>query len=640
MCGIAGIFYRDRTRSVERSLLLEMAAAIAHRGPDGEGYYVDHGIGLAHRRLAVIDIAGGAQPVANEDATIQAVFNGEIYNYRALRDKLIRLGHRFRTESDSEVLVHLYETYGDDFVTHLRGMFAIALWDARRRTLVLARDRIGLKPLYFYRDDDALLFGSELKALLASGSIKRSISPEAVQDYLAYGFVPGQACIFEGVRKLSPACLLTVSAEAWHADSRTYWRLSQHEPKLDSEENWIEAVRDKVTETVRAHRVANVEIGSLLSGGIDSTIVTSLLAEESNGSLSAFSLGFDDERFNELPVARRTAERLHCRHYHDVTSSDDILLPDRLVAIYDEPFADSSAAAMLKLCELASRHVKVVLSGDGGDEAFGGYTRYQQDLDESQWRRRIPRPLRPLLGRIAAAYPALPWAPRPFRAKNLLLNLSLSPADAYANTLAICRDPWRSRLTAPLAEQLAGRRPESQFSGLYTANDPLAAMIGVDLKRHLPDDYLVKVDRASMAFGVEVRPPFVDHELLELTWQMPSTLKIGKGSTKVALRRAFSAHLTTEVAGRPKTGFELPIDAGMRGAWGDRLDDALADRNSKFAEHFDPTAARKLLRQHRCGYGRFGAVLWSLLVFDAWCRRYLTASNSDAASQLTHAARP
>jgi len=628
MCGIAGLLFADPARPVDRDLLRAMSGAIAHRGPDGEGFFVDPGVGLAHRRLAIIDVAGGAQPIANEDGSVQVILNGEIYNFQELRRTLEGKGHRFETSSDTEVLVHLYEEHGENLVDHLRGMFAFALWDRRRRLLLLARDRLGLKPLYYYLDHEVLLFGSEPKAILAHSGIARDVDPEALEDYLAFGVVVGHRSIFRGIKKLPPGHVLTIRPEDWSARPRRYWRLAMEADPSPSVDDWVEAIRAKMEEAVRLHLIADVPIGAFLSGGVDSSIVVALAAGETGGSPRAFSMGFAESSFNELPQARQTASHFGIKLVEEIIAPDAASLLDEMAHYYDEPFADSSAIPTYLVARLAGRCVKVVLTGDGGDEAFGGYARYRHDLGEAAVRAALPGWFRRLaLGPLGTVWPRADWLPRPLRAKTALTNLGLEGGGAYANTLTLCRDPLRRRLLAPdLAAGLNGHYPGRAIEAAHAtapAGDPLAGMIAADVETLLPDDYLVKVDRACMAHGVEARPPFLDHELMELAARVPSRWKIQRGETKWILKRAFEDRLPPGILGRPKQGFEVPIDAWLRGPLRSRFESTVLAPGTRAAELLNQNEARRLLQAHLNGVGRHGGVLWSLLVLAHWAERHL-----------------
>jgi asparagine synthase (glutamine-hydrolysing) len=632
MCGIAGIFYTEASRPVDKEILRRMGESIAHRGPDAEGIWTEPGIGLVHRRLSIIDLAGGDQPIGNEEGSIQVVFNGEIYNYRELQSWLKNRGHRFRTQSDTEVLVHLYEEEGERLVERLRGMFAFALWDRQRRTLMLARDRLGIKPLYFYRDGDKLLFGSELKAILAYPGINPTLDPAALEDYLALGMVPGSGSIFRQIEKLRPAHVLAVQNDDFKKSPRRYWQLRLEPDPRPTPEQWQEAIRAKLDETVHLHLIADVPVGAFLSGGLDSSAVVQAAAPASNGALQTFSMGFAEEAFNELPFARQIAELCATRHTEEMVTPDAVGLLDQLTRYFDEPFADTSAIPTFLVSRLARRQVKVVLSGDGGDEAFGGYARYAHDLKEAALRDCLPKWFRRLaIAPVARNWPKTDWLPRPLRARTLLTNLALDGGPAYANTLSLCRPPLCRRLMAPdLAAGLNGNDPRRHICQAHAAapaGDDLAGMIAADVEVLLPDDFLVKVDRASMAHGLEVRPPLLDHELLELAARIPSSLKVHKGETKWIFKESVKERLPANVVRRSKRGFELPIDGWLRGPLREVFEDVVLDSHAGVADLVNQSVARQLYDAHQQGRGRHGTVLWSLLVLGRWAERYLTANS-------------
>jgi asparagine synthase (glutamine-hydrolysing) len=627
MCGIAGVLYADPLRLPDSAVLRAMGDTIAHRGPDGDGYLADPGVGLVHRRLSIIDLAGGAQPIANEDDSVQVVFNGEIYNYPALRGRLLSRGHRLRTRSDTEAIVHLYEEYGDQVVNHLRGMFAFAIWDRPRRRLLLARDRVGIKPLYVYRDSEKLLFGSELKAILAHGRIDRAIDVCAMEDYLAFGFVAGPRSIFQKIQKLQPAHTLSVTLDSWEAAPKRYWRLRLEADHTRTEGYWVEAVRDKVRESVGAHLLADVPVGAFLSGGVDSSLVVACAAGKAEGPLQTFSMGFDEAGFSELPFARVVAERHGTLHREEVVVPDAVSLLDQLASHYDEPFADSSALPTFMVSRLAAAHVKVVLSGDGGDEAFGGYPRYWLDAGEARVREGLPVALRRgVLGPLARIWPKADWLPRPLRAKTRLTNLSLDAGPAYANSLSLTRQPLRRRLLSrDVLAALDGHDPTGRVAeGVANgpAGDPFAAMIAADVDVRLPDDYLTKVDRASMAWGLEVRPPLLDHELLELAARIPSSLKFRGGAGKWVLKEAFRDTLPPSATDRPKQGFEIPVDAWLRGPLREAFEAGVLAQSSPLAPWIDQREAARAYRAHLRGTSRLGATMWSLLVLGRWAERW------------------
>jgi asparagine synthase (glutamine-hydrolysing) len=628
MCGIAGLLYADPVRPVNLDILRAMGRSIAHRGPDAEGFLNEPGLGFVHRRLSIIDLSGGSQPLGNEDGSIQVVFNGEIYNFQELRRSLEARGHCFRTNSDTEVLVHLYEDDGERLVEKLRGMFAFALWDRPKRRLLLARDRLGIKPLYVYRDAEKLLFGSELKAILAYPGMGREVHAEALEDYLAFGMVPGSRSIFRHIEKLPPAHTLTARPTELAGVPRRYWRLHVEPDHRPSAEEWQEAVSAKIDETVRLHLIADVPVGAFLSGGLDSSIVVASCAGTAQTPMQTFSIGFREESFSELPFARQVAERFGTRHKEEIVTPDAVSLLDELAWFYDEPFADTSAIPTFLVARLAARNVKVVLSGDGGDEAFGGYSRYAHDLKEAALRQCLPLWLRRrVLGPLAGVWPKADWLPRPLRAKTLLTNLSLDAGAAYANTLSICRPPLRRRLLARhVSAVLNGHQPGQLLETDYATalpGDALGGMMAADVGTILPDDFLVKVDRASMAHGLEVRPPLLDHELMELAARIPACWKVRGGETKWVLKQAFKKRLPAAAVNRPKHGFELPIDAWLRGPLRETFETAVLDSGARVRDFVDQTTVRKLYQAHLSGIGRHGNVLWALLVLARWADRHL-----------------
>ncbi|MFK7818689.1 MAG: asparagine synthase (glutamine-hydrolyzing), partial [Planctomycetaceae bacterium] len=485
MCGIAGVIYSDPQRTPEQHVLRAMGDAIAHRGPDGFGELCEPGVGLVHRRLAIIDLAGGDQPIFNEDESLGVVFNGEIYNYQHLRARLESSGHVFRTNSDTETLVHLYEEHGAALSEHLRGMFAFALWDRPQRRLTLSRDRLGQKPLFVYRDDEKVVFGSELKAILAHPNVDRTIDPAAIEDYLTFGVVPGIRSIFKRVEKLKSAHTLVLSADKLRSEPKRYWQLEYRRDESKSVHEWQEIVDAKIRESVQAHRVSDVPIGAFLSGGLDSSAIVATLSDLSDEPVRTFSIGFQEREFSELPHARRVAAQFGTKHVEEIVTAGAVGSLDDLIRFYDEPFADASAIPTMCVSRVAAEHVKVVLSGDGGDEAFGGYARYQHDLKEARLRGMLPSWFRgTVLRSLASVWPKADWLPRVLRWKSLLTNLSCDPAAAYANTLSIARQHQRRYLlTGDLRQVLNGHRPESVVESAFNQGhiDPLAGMLSADI---------------------------------------------------------------------------------------------------------------------------------------------------------------
>lgn len=627
MCGITGVLYADRHRTADRNVLQAMGDAIAHRGPDGEGFLVYQNVGLVHRRLAIIDLSGGDQPIANEDESIEVVFNGEIYNYPELRKQLESKGHQFRTNSDTEVIVHLYEEHGRDLVQHLRGMFAIALWDKTKRELLLARDHLGQKPLYVYRDNEKLLFGSELKAILAHPNVDRSIQQEAVEDYFTFGVIPGERSIFQRVQRLPAAHTMVVSSDDFRtATAQRFWRLSFDHEDTASEDEWRQRVDAKVQESVEAHLIADVPVGAFLSGGLDSSAIVASVADEVSEPLQTFSIGFREKKYSELPHAEAVAKHFGTLHREQVVTPDAVRDLDQLVKFYDEPFADASAIPTMAVARMAARYVKVCLSGDGGDEAFGGYARYSHDLKEAQIRDMLPTFLRrAVLSPLSVIWPKADWLPRPMRLKSLLQNLSLDPAAAYANTISACRTQMRRKLlTRDFSRSVDRHRPEAFAEEAFNFGhrDALSGMLSADTNFFLPDDFLMKVDRASMAVGLEVRPPLIDVSLMEMAASMPSDLKVRNGSKKWILKQVFESRLPDALVHRRKQGFELPIDEWLRGPLKGQLQDVVLQKAAPISQFVNQKYVEKMYRAHCQKTGRFGQILWSLLVFGRWLDAY------------------
>jgi asparagine synthase (glutamine-hydrolysing) len=624
MCGIAGVLYFDH-RPVDRGLLRAMGDSIAHRGPDSEGFFATPGLGLVHRRLSIIDLKGGDQPIANEDNSIQIVFNGEIYNYAHLRTNLQQAGHRFATNSDTETLVHLYEDHGSAMAQSLRGMFAFALWDGPSRSLVLGRDRLGQKPLYYYQDQDKFVFGSEIRAILAHGDVKNVLDLESVDMYLSLGMVPGARSIYRDIRKLPPAHTLTIDQNGKLRLSR-FWKYGGDINESLSSNKWQEAVREKIEDAVQSHLVSDVPVGAFLSGGIDSTIVSSVAARQSPSPLQTFSIGFSNGQNSELPVARETSDRIGGVHRQSIVHPDAAADLDRLVEVYDEPFADSSAIPTMRVAELAAQHVKVVLSGDGGDECFGGYARYRHDLTEARIRAMLPETFRAVFLRpLARLWPQADWLPRFLRGKSILTNLSSAPSLAYAQTLSNCTHARRQNLySAEMRRALNGFRPESELARTFQLNDrdPLRGMLAADFSCLLPDAFLVKVDRASMAVGLEVRPPLLDHELVELAATIPSEFKIRNGQTKWILKQSMRSHLPASLLKLPKQGFEIPLDSWFRGPLADVFRQVSLASNGLASQIFHVRSLKSLIDGHVRGTKHCGQLLWNILVLSRWLERY------------------
>jgi asparagine synthase (glutamine-hydrolysing) len=571
MCGITGMFDLEGRRDVDRALLGRMNDAQFHRGPDEGDVHVEPGVGLGHRRLSIIDVSTGQQPLFNEDGSVAVVFNGEIYNFQELVPELQALGHVFRTRSDTEVIVHAWEAWGEACVERFRGMFAFALWDRNRETLFLARDRLGVKPLFYaIQPDGWVLFGSELKTILQSPAFSREMDPRAVEEYFALGYVAEPRTVFRRALKLEPACTLALRRGAPVPQPRKYWDVRFSLDRNLSVEEACEELRRRLTESVKLRLMSEVPLGAFLSGGVDSSAVVATMAGLSDEPVNTCSIAFADPKFNESEFAEMVAQRYGTRHRVEKVESDDFGLLDELARLYDEPYADSSAIPTYRVCQLARKHVTVALSGDGGDESFGGYRRYRLHLMEERMRSMLPFGLRrPLFGMLGSVYPKADWAPRMFRAKTTFQALARTSVDAYFHSVSILRDADRERLfTGSFRSQLGGYRAADVFHR-HAANagtdDALALIQYLDLHTYLVGDINTKVDRASMAHSLEVREPLMDHPLVEWLAQLPSSLKIRGQEGKFLFKKSMEHALPDEVLYRPKMGFAVPLAGWFRG---------------------------------------------------------------------------
>ena len=622
MCGICGLVSLDG-EPVGREVVEAMNSSLVHRGPDSEGTYVEGAVGIAARRLAIIDLAGGDQPIGNEDGTIHVVQNGEIYNYRELRRELEAAGHRFRTRSDTEVLVHLYEEHGEQFVTRLRGMFAIAIWDERRGRLVLARDPFGIKPLYYSAGRNTLSFGSELKALLQVPGFSREIDLGALDAFLAFGFVPAPHTIFAEARKLPPGHLLVLEPGRGDPRIEPFVRrlpAMANEIRRESEEELAAELLERLRDSVRAHLIADVPVGVFLSGGIDSSMIVALAAETASHPVQTFTIGFEEPHFDERSAARLVAERYGTDHHEIVVTPDAVALLPRLVEVFDEPFADHSAIPTFLVSELARRNVKVALSGEGGDELFGGYNYY------------VGHRLAPVLGRAASvARPLVERLPSSsskastfdWRAKRFVRDASQSTLlRHYAWKTYV---PPEERADVILPERRDASDPLDLLASLYEESqgrDELARAMDIDVGLFLVDDMLVKTDRASMANSLEVRVPLLDPVVAELALALPTRLKVRGLAKKRLLKRAVAPLVPPEILKGEKKGFAIPLARWLRDELREYTTDVLSPDNLRSQGFFDPSAVGTLVDDHMAGRSDQGRKLWALLNFCLWYDRF------------------
>ncbi len=634
MCGITGIFDTRGKREIDRAVLTRMNESQHHRGPVEGGVHIEAGVGLGHRRLSIIDLSTGQQPLYNEDQSVCVIFNGEIYNFQELVPELQALGHVFHTRSDTEVIVHAWESWGEKCVERFRGMFAFVLWDRNQETLFLARDRMGVKPMYYaLLPDGTLLFGSELKSILAHRGLAREINPLAVEEYFALGYVAEPRTIFKQARKLPPAHTLLVRRGQPLPEPREYWdvRFTLNNP-ISTEDACLE-LNEKLKESIRLRMISEVPLGAFLSGGVDSSAVVALMAGLSNEPVNTCSIAFDDPAFNESEFAKTVAERYKTNHHVETVASDDFDLIDMLARLYDEPYADSSAIPTYRVCQLARKHVTVALSGDGGDETFGGYRRYRLHLMEERMRSALPgairQPLFRLLGRV---YPKADWAPRMFRAKTTFEGMARDSVEAYFHSVSILREPMRAQLfSSKFKNEIAGYNAQEVFNyhaGRSGTDDPLALIQYLDLKTYLVGDINTKVDRASMAHSLEVREPLMDHEIIEWLATLPSSLKVRGQEGKYLLKKSMEPLLSDDILYRPKMGFAVPLARWFRGPLKERVRQAVLGSRLAETGWFNREYLQHLVDAHQSGARDYSAPLWTLLMFEAFLRNVLDETPS------------
>lgn len=621
MCGIAGKV--DFAGRVDPAVLARMCAAMEHRGPNARGIWCDGPAGLAMQRLSIIDVTGGDQPIFNEDRTIAVVMNGEIYNFQQLRAQLVARGHTFTTHSDTEVLVHLYEDHGDHLVEHLRGMFAFAIWDSKRRLLLLARDRVGKKPLFIARQGSKLWFASEMMGLIQDPEVKRTPNARAIASYLAYQYVPHPLSAFEGVDKLPPATTLVATADG--ETQRRYWQLDYGAPEPQgTTADLEERLRELIWEATRIRLISEVPLGAFLSGGVDSSAIVAAMADQMSEPVKTFSIGFPDADFDEVRYARMIADRFSTDHREFIVEPHALEIMPKLARHYGEPFADPSAIPSFYLAELTSGHVTVALNGDGGDESFAGYTRYASNDLVARFNR-LPRTLR----RLA------PHLVRPLgegsrnnstsaRIQRFARVLAMEPYERYAHWMSAFQSSTREGMLQP--EFLAsthGWRPEEVIAEPWresTARSSVDRMLDVDVNTYLPADLLVKMDIATMAYSVEGRSPFLDHELMEFAASLPAQLKLRGMGGKRLLKSALRGIIPDEILYRPKMGFGVPLTRWFRGELRELPGEVLLGSGSRVHAYVRPEAIRRMIDEHQSGSADHSLRLWVMLQLEMWHR--------------------
>ena len=622
MCGIAGIFHPDTPKPVDPARLKAMTDVQAHRGPDGSGYWTAPGIGLGHRRLAIIDLGGGAQPMSTADGAVTVTYNGEIYNFQEVRRTLEAQGAVFSTSSDTEVLLHGWRAWGVDMLRHLNGMFAFALYDAARQSLFLARDRLGVKPLHYaVLSDGALIFASELKGVLAHPMLRREAELSAVEDFMALGYVPDDTCLVRGVSKLGAGHYLLVERGKPMGTPQRWWDVDFSRRFKGREGEAGEQLLALMREAVTARMIADVPLGAFLSGGVDSSAVVAMMAGQSRKAVKTCTIGFDEARHDERDYARQIAARFATDHRERIVAADDFSLIDTLVEAFDEPFADASALATYQVCGLAREEVTVALSGDGADEALAGYRRYRFQAVEERVRAFVPAAWRgPMFGRLSSLYPKADWAPRFLRAKSTLAELAEDGATAYARAVGVTTPERRQRLfSAGMRAALGGYRAEQRYIDTMQAAPAAEALDRAqyaDFKHWLPGDILTKVDRTSMAVSLEAREPLLDYRLIEFAATLPVSMRLKGGEGKWLMKRALEPTLPRDILYRPKMGFVTPVSAWFRGALADQA--AALGRSAVLGRTgwFDMAAITQLAADHRSGRAEHGRTLWQLVMLE------------------------
>lgn len=625
MCGLVGIFHQNGPAPIDRQLLTEMNDTLIHRGPDGGAIFTAPGIGLGHRRLSIIDLSLGDQPMSNQDGSITVVFNGEIYNFPDLRQELQALGYTFRTQSDTEVIIHGWDAWGPECLKRLRGMFAIALWERASEKLYLCRDRLGKKPLYYaLLPGGQVVFGSELKAITKHPQAPRKLDPTAIEDYFAYGYVPDPKTIYQDVYKLPPAHLLTLSRTEG-PKLEAYWDIVFSEQISLSEQEACAELIERLEAATEMRLISDVPLGAFLSGGVDSSGIVALMAKRSKTPVNTFSISFKGTDVDESSYAQEMAERYQTAHKSKNLDPDEFSLLDQLAEIYDEPFGDSSAMPTYRVCKEARRHVKVSLSGDGGDELFAGYRRYLWHQKEADIRSIIsPGLSKMVFGTLGAVYPKLDWAPRFLRAKSTFQELGMDEEAAFFQSVSASNNAMRQKmLSTELKKALDGYDPADTLTSYMEAantDSPLLRAQYADLKTWLAGGILTKVDRASMAASLEVRAPLLDHKLAEWALNLTPSLKLKGRTGKFILKRALEPYVSEQILYRPKQGFSMPLAKWFRGPLSDKIRSSVLSERMKDSGLFSEQNMTTLLDEHQSGLRDHSTALWQLMMFDSFLK--------------------
>lgn len=627
MCGIAGIV-NFSGNTPDEGLLRRMTDAVTHRGPDGSGFYLSDGIGFGHRRLSIIDIAGGHQPMTTPDDQVTITYNGEIYNFPELRTELQAMGYHFKTDCDTEVILNAYHAWGEKSVERLRGMFAYAIWDSRNKRVFIARDRLGIKPVFYAKiDGDNLIFGSELKSLTLHPKFKDDLRAQSLEEYFALGYVPEPHSIYRDVMRLDPGHYLTIDLKTHDVKKHQYWDVRLENTYSGNFDDAAAELQDRIKEAVKIRMVADVSLGAFLSGGVDSSAVVADMADMSTEPVNTCSIGFDDPRYNETNYAQQVADQYHTNHWSRMVDPNDYSLVDSLMDYYDEPYADSSALPTFRVCELAKERVTVALSGDGGDEHLGGYRRYKLHMFEEKLRNIFPSALRkPIFGTLGHLYPKADWAPRIFRAKSTFQSMARTATESYFHEVSILRGDMRQKLFSPaLKSDLQGYNALSVFekhAENAQTDDPLSLIQYLDIKTYLVGDILTKVDRASMAHSLEVRVPLLDHELVEWIATLPPGFKLHGSEGKYIFKKSLEGRLPDDILYRPKMGFAVPLTHWFRNELKDKIRETVLGERMLDSGYFQPDYLRELVDDHQSGLRDYSASLWTLMMFDQFLARH------------------
>jgi asparagine synthase (glutamine-hydrolysing) len=627
MCGIAGIYLPTSQQLPDADILRRMNDRQIHRGPDAGDYFFAPGVGLAHRRLSIIDLDGSPQPMRTPDNSVCVVFNGEIYNFKELRTELQAKGYEFISQGDTETILHAWREWGVDCVHHLRGMFAIGIWDQQQQSLFLARDRLGVKPMFYAMlPGHEFVFGSELKVLKQHPKFDRTLRHSAIEDYFSFGYVPEPHTIYQNCFKLEPGhrMLLTPGMTALPQPEQ-YWDIpTEWSRDVSADEAQAELVQ-RFKEAVGIRMVADVPLGAFLSGGVDSSAVVAMMSQLQSAPVNTCAIGFDVPTFNETEFAQMVADRYHTNHKVKVISQNDFDLIDQLAGLYDEPYADSSAMPTYRVCEMARQQVTVALSGDGGDEVFAGYRRYNMHMNEDKVRNTLPLGLRKaIFAPLGKWYPKLDWAPKFLRAKTTFQSMAMDSVQGYHNSISILRADEREKLfSADFKQKLKGYNSLEVFRRYQQrtkALDPLKTVQYIDLKTYLVGDILTKVDRASMAHSLEVRVPFLDHKFIEWAFKLESSANLQQGVGKFSLKKLMEPHLPEDVLYRKKMGFSVPLADWFRGPLQQKLQDSVLSERMLGCGIFAPEQLKRLVKDHISGLKDNSASLWTLMMFDGFLR--------------------